>query len=582
MQCQKRKFGNDSFDPYRESDFFSDAVLRTEDGNKFKINRNLLARHCPFFKALFSGDFGDSIDVLLKGIDAETLGSILVYLYTGTIHLNEEKATKILVASDYLLIDSLVQESRSFVLREMSPTNCVPVFLAAWRIESLGILNNCYRFIVIHFEEVVSQSEEIGSLPLEALKTFLRDKSLNVSDERTVWNVIVRWLKFDFPDRLQLFPELLRYISLEDADEPLVNDIIHPNMIQKNNFFLEPVFGELQYADHLQNFRQILNSQSIMTGSRIPTEVHLIIHYCIAHNSFDKNIYLTWDGETDYWRKVGSVNFFPDYLIQLGRYVYMFDTSMKMSSAFDTFDGKCVPLTPINKNRCFYSVVSVNGFIYVMGGIVDDFNYREDIERFDLRTGKWELVSRMAPMSLSEAVAVNGYIYAIGYDRVVRNPNMMVQVYDPTSDKWSFVSAPRLFMPEITAVAFRGHLYLIGGETFGCVLRSMEEYDPVTDVWIPMPDLPVAYRSPRAVALKDVLIVYEEDLVYKTCGESCDGPPPVYWDSENRMWHIIEESSPLRMIHFFKFCTITEPNVVKDIVKRNRQRSKRYVKSPLA
>ncbi|GBM72057.1 Kelch-like protein 3 [Araneus ventricosus] len=582
MQCQKRKFGDDSFDPHKESDFFSDAVLRTEDGNKFKINRNLLVRNCPFFEALFSGDFGDGADVLLKGIDAETLGSILVYLYTGTIHLNEEKATKILVASDYLLIDSLVQESRSFVLREMSPTNCVPVFLAAWRIESLGILNNFYRFIVIHFEEVVSQSEKIGCLPLEALKTFLREKSLNVSDERTVWNIIVRWIKFNMPDRLKLVPELLRYISLEDADEPLVNNITHSNMIQGNKFCQELVFGELQYTDHLQDFRQILKSQSIMTGSRIPSDVHLIIHYCIEHNSFDKNIYLTWDGEIDYWRKVGSVNFFPDYLIQLDRYVYMFDTSIEMSLAFDVFDGECLPMAPIYITRCLYSVVSVNGFIYVMGGFGDDFNYIEDIERFDPRTGKWKLVSSMVPMSLSEVVAVNGYIYAVGYDRDVTNPNMIIQVYDPASDRWSSVSAPKLFKQEITAIAFRGHLYLIGAETFGCVLRSMEKYDPQKDVWIKMPDLTVAYRTPRAIVLKDVLIVYEEDMIYRICGESSSGPPPIYWDSENRTWHIIEESSPLRMIHLFMFCTITEPSVVKGIVKRNRQRSKRWVKNPLA
>ncbi|GBN78119.1 hypothetical protein AVEN_74261-1 [Araneus ventricosus] len=52
---------------------------------------------CPFFKALFCGDFGDGKDVLLKGIDSQTLENILVYLHTGTIHLNEENVTDILV-----------------------------------------------------------------------------------------------------------------------------------------------------------------------------------------------------------------------------------------------------------------------------------------------------------------------------------------------------------------------------------------------------------------------------------------------------------------------------------------------------
>ncbi|GBO05292.1 hypothetical protein AVEN_8056-1 [Araneus ventricosus] len=176
MQCQKRKIVDDSSDSCKELDSFRHGVLRTENGGKFKIYRNLLAQQCSFFKALFCVNFGDDTNNLWKGIDTKTLDSILVYLYMRTIHLNEWNATDILVASDYLLIDPLLQKNRSFVLREITPTNCGPLFLAAWRIESLGILNNCHRFIVIHFEEVVSHSEEIGSLPLEVLKKFLIEK----------------------------------------------------------------------------------------------------------------------------------------------------------------------------------------------------------------------------------------------------------------------------------------------------------------------------------------------------------------------------------------------------------------------
>ncbi|GBM88393.1 hypothetical protein AVEN_149448-1 [Araneus ventricosus] len=181
------------------------GALRTEDGGIFKTNRNLLAERCPFFKALYSDNFGDGADVLLRGIDSEILENILVYLKTGTIQLNEENATDMLVASDYLLIHPLLEKRRSFVLREMTPTNCIPVFLAAWWVERLDILNNCHRFTMIHFEEVVSQSEEIGSLPLEALKKFLKERSLNVSNERTIWNAIVKWIKFDLPDRFNSF-----------------------------------------------------------------------------------------------------------------------------------------------------------------------------------------------------------------------------------------------------------------------------------------------------------------------------------------------------------------------------------------
>ncbi|GBN49397.1 Kelch-like protein 10 [Araneus ventricosus] len=579
MQCGKRKFGGDSLDPYKEFDSSSDAILRTEDGDSFKINRNIFARQCPFFKALFCGDFSNGTDILLKGIDAETLESILVYLYTGTIHLNEENSTEILVASHYLLIDPLLEKSRSFVLREMTPTNCVPLFLAAWWIERLDILNSCHRFVVIHFEDVVLQSDEISSIPLEALKKILREKSLNVSQERMVWNVIVRWIKFDLDVRSKFVPELLKYISFQDADEPLVNDIFFHSLIQENKFCQRLIFGELKHSNDLQKFRQILNSQSNMSASRIPTSVYLIVHRCTTNNSFDGNIYLSWDGEIDYWRKIGRVYIFPDYIIQLDRYVYMFETSLRahLSLGFDLFDERRLYMTPIYESRYNYSVVSVNGYIYVMGGFNEYYKPIEDIERFDPGTGKWDLVSRMVPMLVANAVAVNGYIYAVGYGKFVNNSFMMVQVYDPTSDRWSAVTLPRHFKTAFFAIAYREHLYFIGVGNISYF--RVEEYDPVKDVWIQMPDLPLLYVAPRAIVLNDVLIIYENNFGKNIYGNTT---PSVSWDSENRTWHIIQESSPLHMVHLFKFCNITEPNIVKDIFIRSRQQSGRCVKSPLA
>ncbi|GBN09313.1 hypothetical protein AVEN_9150-1 [Araneus ventricosus] len=188
----------------------------------------------------------------------------------------------------------------------------------------------------------------------------------------------------------------------------------------------------------------------------------------------------------------------------------------------------------------------------------------------------------MFPMFFPTAVALNGYIYAKGYDYDVVRTNciIMVQVYDPSSDRWSFVSAPRLTKLEIiTAIAYREHLYPICGEILCCSPGSIENYCPVKDVWIPMPDLPVPYLAPRAIVLNDVLIVHEADLGRIILDETSS---PVSWNPENRNWHIIQESSPLHMIQLFKFCTITVLNVLKRIAKRNRQQSHNFVKSPLA
>ncbi|GBO12884.1 hypothetical protein AVEN_34151-1, partial [Araneus ventricosus] len=220
-------------------------------------------------------------------------------------------------------------------------------------------------------------------------------------------------------------------------------------------------------------------------------------------------------------------------------------------------------MTPIYKSCKLYSVVSMNGFIYVIGGINEINSHPiNDIERFDPRTGKLKVVSCMIPMFQSKTISAKGFIYVIKYNEYLRNPKMMVQVYDPASDKWLSFSVPSIFKPEITEIERRGHLYLIGYKlSLLKLIPCLEEYDSMVDIWIPMPYLLFIYRIKKAVVVKDVPIVHEENRRSGEC------TPPVYWVPENRTWHILQESSPLCMIHMSKICTITDPNVVKVIVK---------------
>ncbi|GIY06627.1 kelch-like protein 21 [Caerostris darwini] len=577
MQRHQPRFADvAASDPYKQLRTFADAVLRTEDGGQFKIHRILLAQRSVYFRALFCGDFPCGPDVLLRGIDGQTLEDVLVYLYTGTVALDQGNALDVMVAADYLLVDPLLQESRSFALREMSPYNCVAVFLTAWRIERLGILDRCYRYMVVHFEEVVQCCSDFGELPLEALQKFLEQKSLNISGERTVWNAIVKWTEFRPHERVHLVPELLKWMNLEDMDETLVEEILsHPTV--DNNLFCNDLILPAHSSKLLRNFQSTLGPKCFMSGSRCPTKLYLIAYYIVSYKGTNTELYLTCDGEIDFWRKIATFNSCPEYLVQLGHHVYMFDTWITKSVAFDILEEKCVPMTPLSKGRCRYSVVCIGDYIYVIGGVFEAQG-EEDIERFDPSTGKWDLISRMVPMALCDAVAMDGHIYAIGDVGGDYNPTMMVQVYDPSCDTWSSVQAPKLVRHDFAAVAFRGHLYLIGGEAWDHALKTTEEYDPVQDAWMSLPDLPAAYIIPKAIVLKDVLIVYEENMEYRSCNVTT---PPVCWDVENRKWHVISESSPLYMVHLYQFCTITEPKVVERIVKRNRHQDNKWVKSYL-
>jgi N-acetylneuraminic acid mutarotase len=148
----------------------------------------------------------------------------------------------------------------------------------------------------------------------------------------------------------------------------------------------------------------------------------------------------------------------------------------------------------MNKNTTSYpnSLVIILTFLILMGTSIMDFNATCFAQSpwtkiADMPTGRWEL----------STCVVDGKIYAIGGAGPVWQPLGTVEVYDPATDTWT-TKSPRLTAGQGLSISVvDGKIYAIGGaagssssysslETFSTV----EEYDPMTDTWTsksPMP-----------------------------------------------------------------------------------------------
>lgn len=148
----------------------------------------------------------------------------------------------------------------------------------------------------------------------------------------------------------------------------------------------------------------------------------------------------------------------------------------------------------------------VDGIIYTFGGkVVESYDPDEDIwevrEDAELIEGRYRFPT----------VAVNGLIYALSGGN--NRPDPRTDVYDPSTDEWTRLAdipTPRM---SPAAAAVDGIIYVIGGETgtvfIGDTLDIVEAYDPATDTWsarAPMPtprmafDVVVVERKIYAIA----------------------------------------------------------------------------------
>ena len=130
---------------------------------------------------------------------------------------------------------------------------------------------------------------------------------------------------------------------------------------------------------------------------------------------------------------------------------------------------------------------SVNGKIYLIGGqtTADDPSYVDTVYELDPATGAWVEKARM-PTARSGGVAVvhDGRIYVAG-GRPPRGHDFAV--YDPAADRWEVLPDLPTQRNHITGAAINGRIHVVGGR-LGNGLSPLkttahEVFDPQTRSW---------------------------------------------------------------------------------------------------
>ncbi|GBM45989.1 hypothetical protein AVEN_22243-1 [Araneus ventricosus] len=87
---------------------FTNGTLQTDDGKTCRIHRLVLSQSSEYFHPSFSFSLNQEM-IVMHNINSKTLKSILQYIYTGTIKLDEKNVCDLMIASDYLPLDDLVK-----------------------------------------------------------------------------------------------------------------------------------------------------------------------------------------------------------------------------------------------------------------------------------------------------------------------------------------------------------------------------------------------------------------------------------------------------------------------------------------
>jgi len=149
---------------------------------------------------------------------------------------------------------------------------------------------------------------------------------------------------------------------------------------------------------------------------------------------------------------------------------------------------------PTARKEISNATVSLDGNIYVIGGVTSNGVITNKVEVYTPATDDWQTVAPMpVPIWRVAAATVNGKIYVFGgylsLNPYPFNPTDRVFEYDPATDNWTEKAKMPSARGAPLALAFNNLIHVLGGST-NISLTTHEIYNPVSNSWTngaPMP-----------------------------------------------------------------------------------------------
>lgn len=535
---------------FRKEGVLCDVTINVKGGRKFAAHCTVLAASSHYFRKLFTFDSRprDSFQVDLEWLYPEAVGDILDYMYTGQIQLGDN-AELILTAAAYFFIEGLQEVVTDFLQEHLNLYNCFSILSVADEHSFQALKSSCTRFISENFVQA-SGTPSFLSLQKTLLEEVISNDDLVVTNEKDVFNAVVRWIRHDLDNRAFHFKDLFSYIRLGGISrEVLLNIVAGETLVRENASCFSRVQEALQTIcldEHISISTTEVSKRSsaefisaiVMcggTGSKYVTQniKHTVCYVPSINEWFDLPDML-------HGRKGHSTAVCNDVLYSLGHHSVFSQESSRLVQCFVPGGSAWNTRTPMPRGSCFSAAVAFQGQVYVLGGIHHEHDRNTvsaRVSRYNPAVDKWYPVTSMncARQGLC-AVVFDGNILAIGGSGMDDTFLRTVEKYEPQQDRWILVDSMAKRRCFASAAVVNGKVLVVGGrenERDSGILDCCEMYDPTSDQWtVELGRLNTARCAAGIGALANHVFVFG--------GESEDDALDSVecWNTDTRQWTI--------------------------------------------
>ena len=511
----------------RRLDHLCDITLVTKDGNEFKAHRNVLSAASPFFFKLHQSDMKENREgiVRFEEISGAVMESVLEFIYTGSVDVNQENSKDLIAAANYLLIPGLKKNSGRFLERKISKSNCISTFYFAEMYQCDELITNTRKFIHANFASVV-EMDEFLNLEAKEVERWISSDEISVAVEADVFEIVLKWIEHDKSDRKASFEQLFRHVRLASLSRDFLIDVVTNELVEENFDCFKLISKALKRTSSeenlLQSPRKGLETRAIVACGGKYTFCYLpeIDEWKRLGDGLTERSYSTkmishrnelyafpsdgkaerYDPVVNSWCTLDLCTTMSTQVAVVRGEIYAIEVNtLTKKSTIRRYDvERCSWQTVLSSHegcRAGSCVVAAGNHLYVCGGYLGGECFSK-VERFDTVESKWEEIAKLQEKRYGAfGVASEGKIFLAGGIQEIAW-STMCEMYNISTNEWQLIGSLNVRRIYGSMVCLKGTLYvLVGTRDYGRGELSVECYDPTEDKWIKKTTIPVKMIS---------------------------------------------------------------------------------------
>ena len=523
---QQRQDMLHTLNAFRKSQTFCDVFLVVDDC-RLPAHKVVLAASSPVFKAKFTSELtgeksGDEFEVDVPEFhpDSRTIEELLNYVYTGEIGISEENVEELLAIADYFDIPSLKETCAEFLMICLKPSNCLAVQIFAERYGHDLLHEAATEYICNHLA-AIWRTEEFLSSNFSDVKELICGERLVIKTqkgEEEVFDGIRSWVNHDAKTREHFLAELFRHVRLSAMSLQFITEVIdRDEFVTRSNDCKSLVTAALSPPDEERDEPRgvtegiVLLSKNGYASCFVPaTETWFDLARLPSFNEVrtvticegmvfaigwedDRLTIEKFDPQKNIWSEVlSTLTSLPMAAVTVEDNIYLLKEHGV--TRFKPADNSWEDVAPMDSSRRGLCAVSLNGLVYAIGGR-DGLRPLglDSVERYDPSNDQWEYVSSMdEKRCFASATVMGNKIFVLGGTDDHLQPLRNCELYDPTTDVWSLLTA-ELCVPRSNAAIgkAKNKIFVFGGIFSNGIVeyydRNKEEWSEVGKIPSTMP-----------------------------------------------------------------------------------------------